>query len=366
MGIFPRYRIELLPDQAESFVAMSRLTESNGWGDGTLDGLLSLLRGLPYQAIQPEFYNLNRSSMNLRSMLRWDAQKRRLFASFSTPLAQEPRRRFEFYLDGRNEKWDLSDTFRGVPSLQSDVKLQKAEMGLEIRSIVSGRWSWSSGASLSYRNFQGLAGIAPQATPFFADGFSLKYRAGVEHKLLHHPERRLTVDSTVSGHFGKGFADLLGASGGIGGSLDLRWFPLPRGDDYETRGQFRAGAIAGPVPLDELFALGIERDNDFWLRGHIGTRDGKKGSAPMGRRFFLWNWEADKIVHQNAFLTVKLGPFLDAGKIMDPSGDFGSEGWLWDPGLQCKVRVFGSLTFVLSYGRDLRSGRDAFYTTVSR
>src|SRR5437763_1822928 len=38
--------------------------------------------------------------------------------------------------------------------------------------------------------------------------------------------------------------------------------------------------------------------------------------------------------------------------------------WLWDAGAQCKVRVLGSLTVVLSYGRDLRGGKGVFYGTV--
>jgi len=29
-------------------------------------------------------------------------------------------------------------------------------------------------------------------------------------------------------------------------------------------------------------------------------------------------------------------------------------GWLWDPGLQCKVSVLDILTVVLSYGKDLQ------------
>ena len=86
----------------------------------------------------------------------------------------------------------------------------------------------------------------------------------------------------------------------------------------------------------------------------------------MGREYVLWSWETDKILHQNAFLTVKLGPFLDLGRIADPSKDFLTKGWLWDPGVQCKVRVLGSLSIIFSYGRDLRSGRSAFYTTVLR
>ena len=28
--------------------------------------------------------------------------------------------------------------------------------------------------------------------------------------------------------------------------------------------------------------LGLERDNDLPMRAHIGTRDGRKGSAPGG------------------------------------------------------------------------------------
>jgi hypothetical protein len=63
--------------------------------------------------------------------------------------------------------------------------------------------------------------------------------------------------------------------------------------------------------------LGLERDNDLWMRGHIGTRDGRKGSAPLGRNYFLSNWEAEKNVYGNGLLTLKLGPFVDTGKITD-------------------------------------------------
>jgi hypothetical protein len=54
-------------------------------------------------------------------------------------------------------------------------------------------------------------------------------------------------------------------------------------------------------------------------------------------------------------LTLKLGPFVDTGAIADSSGRFGSQRWLWDTGAQCKVRLLGTVTVVLSYGRDLRA-----------
>jgi hypothetical protein len=74
----------------------------------------------------------------------------------------------------------------------------------------------------------------------------------------------------------------------------------------------------------------------------------------------------DKNIYHGAFFKVKLGPFLDNGAVADSSGLFGSQSWLWDAGVQCKLQILGSVTVVLSYGRDLRSGRDVFYGTVLR
>jgi hypothetical protein len=39
---------------------------------------------------------------------------------------------------------------------------------------------------------------------------------------------------------------------------------------------------------------------------------------------------------------LKLGPFVDSGKITDLSSALRSKGWLWDTGVQLKVRMFGS------------------------
>jgi len=132
--------------------------------------------------------------------------------------------------------------------------------------------------------------------------------------------------------------------------------------------QFRAGKTFGTVPFDELFMLGLERDNNLPMRAHIGTRDGRKGSAPLGRNYFLATWEADKNVYGNGLVVLKLGPFLDTGKIdpgrmADPSAALGSHKWLWDTGAQAKLRVFGT-GVVFSYGKDLRSGNNAFYLTL--
>src|SRR5581483_11474316 len=63
------------------------------------------------------------------------------------------------------------------------------------------------------------------------------------------------------------------------------------------------------VPFDDLFILGLERDNDLWMRAHIGTSHGRKGSAPLGRNYALFNWDDFKTVYHNGFLSLERGRF---------------------------------------------------------
>ena len=144
----------------------------------------------------------------------------------------------------------------------------------------------------------------------------------------------------------------------------MHWFPRAQGDDLEMQHRVRVGDVAGTIPFDELFTLGLERDNDLMTRAHIGTRNGRKGSAPLGRRYFVSNWEVDKNVYGNGLISVKLGPFVDTGNIGGQSR-LGSQRWLWDTGVQAKVSALG-VKFVLSYGRDLRAGKGAFYVRATR
>jgi hypothetical protein len=82
----------------------------------------------------------------------------------------------------------------------------------------------------------------------------------------------------------------------------------------------------------------------------------------MGRNYFLSNWEIDKNVYSNGLINLKLGPFLDNGKITDSSTGLSSQRWLWDLGVQVKVQVLG-LGVAFSYAKDLRSGNNAFYVS---
>jgi hypothetical protein len=100
------------------------------------------------------------------------------------------------------------------------------------------------------------------------------------------------------------------------------------------------------------------------VRGkRMGLVEGERGGPP-GRQYVLVNGEVDKVVYSAPFVSFRMGPFLDTGRVDDPSPYFGAPKWMWDTGIQLKIRVLGSFEFVLGYGKDLRSGRNSFFSTV--
>lgn len=359
-------RFDLVEQSDDAFQLTFDCTEHNTWVASKWQWLASLFRGLPYQEVYPEFYNLNHDALDWLSLGRWDDQKRRIHTEITAPLRNDPKWQYRIYFDGRNENWNLTGTFLAGTSAPTGLNLEKASAGAELRSIVSGHWSWSTGLEYSYRRLRHVEGIPPEATAFLTGGSAIAYRARVERSLVRLPQSRFTLDSSATGEIGAFFERPLGRYSRISGDLRSTWFPRARGEDYEMEGRLRTGHIFGAVPFDELFMLGFDRDNDLWMRGHPGLRDGQKGGAPLGRIYMLANWDIAKNIYSGPFVSLALGPFVDTGKISDPSRYFGSQDWLWDTGLQARIRVFGSFEFVLGYGKDLRSGHNSFYTGVSR
>ncbi len=364
LNLFRRMRFELEAQPEGSFDLKFHGGERNAWGATNWEGLLSLLRGLPFESVYPEFYDLGGKGLNWRSLVRWDDEKRRVCTEISAPVGENPAFRYRFYFQGLNENWNLTNTI--APATLAGVNVEKAVAGAGIQHIVSGRWQWDAGAEYSYREFRNPLGVPTQAALFFTNGSAIAVRSTIQRSLIRFPEARFTLDSSATGEIGTFFEGPLNRYGRIRGSLQAHWLPKSEGDDFETQFSLRAGYTFGNVPFDELFMLGFDRDNDLWMRGHPGLRDGEKGNAPLGRNYVLVNAETDKIVYRGTLFTVKAGPFLDSGDIYDPSGYFGSSRWLWDTGIQAKFRVLGSFEFVIGYGKSLRSGQNSFFTTVSR
>jgi tetratricopeptide (TPR) repeat protein len=368
LEIFPTYKIELAARPDSNFDAIFRAQERNGFGNGKLEAIFRTFGGIFFQQVTPEYYNLHGSGTNVLSLLRVDPDKRRAFVSISGPLGGNPKWRYRVGTDLRNENWTVQTSFAGPSTVLGALNLRRESVNAEIMRLVGARMSWTVGLEASHRDFRNVI-VGSALTPdLLAEGYEIKQKAQLTYELWRSPERRLTLSSSATSQAGRIWSQPGQSFEKLQGSLSAHWLPQAKGDDYEMQWRIRSGKTFGEVPFDELFMLGVERDNDLWLRAHVGTRHGQKGSAPLGDDYFLSNWEIDKNTYSGGYVTVKLGPFLDVGKITDNSSapsTLGSQKWLFDTGAQAKLKVLG-VGVILIYGKDLRTGNNAFYATVGR
>ena len=360
LGIFPVRSFQLAARTDGRFDVLFLAQERNGWGNDKWEALLSTFRGVFYETIHPEYFNIKRSAINVTSLFRWDSQKRRLQASISGPLRRNPKYRLRIGADLRNENWDIWESPSGTGSLLGALNLRRDAVEGEVTSFSSGRWNWSTGAEFSHRDYRNVFAGSALPQDVLLAGYQLKHFARLNYELWRIPERRFAGRASLSSQTGTIWSVPAHSFEKLQAGVAAHWFPQMTGDDYATQWQTGLGRTFGQVPFDELFMLGLERDNGLWMRAHVGTRHGRKGSAPLGRNYFLMNWSIDKNIFDNGFLNIKLSPFLDAGKSTDPIPELGSREWLWDVGLQAKFRVLG-VGFMFVYGKDLRSGKNAFY-----
>src|SRR5437764_1490258 len=183
-----------------------------------------------------------------------------------------------------HELWLSHSRVHGLgifPSYSFDLLAREA-FGANFTSFASARWRWSAGAEISHRDFRSVIPGTALTPILLAKGYQLKQAAQVEVSLWRAPERRMNLDAGAHSEAGRIWSQPSHSFEKLQGSARFHWFPQAENDDYEMQYQVRAGKTFGDVPFDELFMLGLERDNDLWMRAHIGTRDGRKGSAPLG------------------------------------------------------------------------------------
>ncbi len=365
LGVFPAYSIKLDARSDGKFDAEFHAIERNRFGNGWVQSLVSVFAGLPYETIYPSYFNLGESATNFDSLLRWDAQKRRVWLSASGPLRYLPQWRWEIKADGRDENWSIRDSFAGTAPVLGSFKFKREAASGIVTSIHSGRFGWSSGAELSHRTYSHVVDGSALTAELVTPGFALKHLASAHAQLLDVPEHRLTLTTTASSEFARLFESQPRLFEKLQGGATLHWLPQAEGDKYEFVQRVRGGGIAGLAPVDELWMIGVERDGDLWLRGHIGTRDGRKGSSPIADRYFLSNADFFRNVWGNGLISVKAGPLLDVAKTSSPTSGLANMQWMVDTGVEVKLSVLGT-GVVLTYGRDLRTGNNAFYGSAMR
>ena len=363
LGIFPSTTIELTPRADGQFDPRFRSVERNGFGDGKLQTTLSFFRGVFQQTVYPEYRNANSSAINLTSLYRWDAQRRRIFASLSAPLRHDTKWRYNINLDLRNENWDIRSSPDDAASIVGSFNLRKAGVSAGISSLPNWRWRWTTGVELTHRDFRSVVAGPALTASTIPDGTQLAHFAQLNYELLRVPEYRLTISSDLQSHTGRVLSGSENLYSKLQAHTALRWLPQTRGDDYETITRLTIARGVGDVPFDEMFPLGLDPDSDLVLRAHSVTRDGRKGNSPLGASYFLSNSEFSKIAYSNGLFSIKVGPIVDIAKIMNSTYIYQDNKWLYDAGLQLRLSALG-VGFTFSYGKDLRSGNNLFYLST--
>ena len=132
LDVFPAYRIELSAPAEDRFEAGIHWLQLPAWMEAA-----SMLRGVAYQTVEPVARDIGGSGVNWSSLLRWDAQKRRVATSVSGPFRHSARWRYHWYADARRETWNT-----GGPQ---DFRLGTLATGVELEGIPNGRVSWRTG-----------------------------------------------------------------------------------------------------------------------------------------------------------------------------------------------------------------------------
>lgn len=365
MGVFPAYSIRLDAREGGKFDVQFHAIERNGFGDGWVQSAVSVFSGLPYETIYPSYFNIGRSATNIDSLLRWDAQKRRLWVSASGPWHTLPQWRWNLAVDGRDENWAIRSSFSGAAPVLGSFKLQRQVTAATLTSIKSSRPQWTMGAELSHRTYANVSMGSALTPEVISSGWEVKQLARLDTRLLDVPEHRFTIDGSANSELGRLWRDQASLFEKAQGSVVVHWLPQSQGDRWEVAQRVRGGGIGGSTPLDELWMIGVERDNDLWLRGHIGTRGGRKGSAPIADRYFLLNSDIYRSLWSNGLISIKAGPLLDIARVAAPTTALAPRQWLFDIGAEVKLSVLGT-GVVLTYGHDLRSGHNAFYGSVAQ
>ncbi len=287
LGIFPQFQFDLNARSDGLFDVSFQNQEENGFGDSKLESLFLIFQGLPFQEVNSGYYNLHREAINFDSMYRWDAQKRRVFMQFSGPFERSANYRWNLTTDLRDENWALRNGFTGPAPVLASFNMRHEMSAFDLASYGD-RFAWTAGAELSHRNFRSVvpgSGSGTVLTPqMLATGYELKQQVQISSSVWRVPERRFAVNAAAASDAARLWSQPQQSFEKLTGSLGWHWFPQVKGNDYETSQQLRAGHTFGQVPIDELFILGLERDNDLPLRAHIGTRDGRKGSRSAGPR----------------------------------------------------------------------------------
>ena len=362
LHLYTGLNVRLDPDRDSRFTVIVSALERRGLLGGRKSALFSAARGLPYQTIHADLFNLDRAAMNLNSLFRWDARKERLLSRLERPFALHPQWRWSLGTDLRDEDWKLRGNGPDRNGQFPVYGLEHRSIGFQLDWIPGARWHWSGGPRLVWRKFD-FGSHEPTPGALHWNGWSLEYSTSLERTLVYLPKHRLELRAlgrlTGRGTLAGRRTRMIRFEGGA----DLSAYLDPGELDWRVGLAYRGGVIGGSPALDALFFIGFDRDDPTGLRGHIATFDGFKGNAPFGTRKHLVRSEIEKRLWSNGLLDIELAPFLDFGRAWGAPRTPRSQGWLADAGVELRVRTPLGLGLSVDWGWNLVEGGSSWYAS---
>jgi hypothetical protein len=347
-----------IPDQYNAVVRTTNKTNTFG------DFLFNAFKGAPIETSYMDVWNIGNSGINFNGDYRWDTNRRRAEGKFKFPLPIAGLLYLEIGQRWRSERWNVANTIEPqfLPHALFDYKA--TDLYGRVKQIPDYRVEWA--VAFEYRN-RAANGKLPGL--YINNSNTGKFTVETNLRLWDRTyQNRLHVEA-----FGARRA-IIGNNQFTGGLAELdNRVTLSRDTRTYLEWTLTGGTIRGGVPVDDYFALGLDRPTAFLLRGHTTDNHGKYGYGPIGTDFVLLNTDVNRQLARIPFfntlnvpfISVKWDLFFDMAKTWDRNHNFKPSKLLLDPGAGLRLET-PTHSFNLTYGRSLREGRNVFFAYYER
>jgi tetratricopeptide (TPR) repeat protein len=331
-GIFTSAGIEVQPDPVPDHYDANLLTilKTNSISDFAFNAFKGALLETTYFNI----WNANDSGLNVHSMFRWEANRRRAELGFHVPLPVGNL----LFLDAtgiwRSEVWD---------SKGQSARYKSTGGRIELKYIPDYRFEIGTG--FEYRN-----------------------RAGADDRNFGKILGQTSIRLADGGYSNRLHADAFATNQYRGGTLELNnRLIVSKSTATILDWTLKAGSSRGSVPVDERFLLGVDIQTTNLLRGHAVAEHGRLGGGPAGTEFGLLNFDVERRISILPLFNTFNLPYLNVvGEVFaDAAKTNEIHKILVDVGAGVKLE---SPTHALNliYGRSLRDGQALFAAYIEK
>jgi hypothetical protein len=350
VGVFPRVRLRLVPQERGRADLAVALTERHGLGPWRVLAVTAAA-DLAREQVRLGYFNLGGAGVVVKAGYKWERTQPRVAGEIAWPRPL-----------GLPAKLLVSG-LRARPTYRFGggdlVTLRTRGVDVALRRVIGSRTVVEAGWRRRVRTFDAVLPVAPSGSLSAAT-------AAVEHAVVDGPRDRLEVG--LRAHVA---AAALGSDVRYSQAAATVRYEHALGDEAgETALDtgFAARALYGwggdGTPLDAMFAAGAGAESEYPLRGHDLKDGGVLGGSPIARGLLLVNLEWRQRVVARHGLGLAVAGFADVAR---PSRSVrGDDRLLADAGIGLRLAAGGAV-FRVDQGWSLSGdGRSALSAGFGR